>query len=335
MRPKVLIDLLRRNVKDNIAIIGHKNADPDAVCSMYGLYVLLRHVLPENTRFFLAAEDYSKLSKRIMTEFEIDDLYLFDLEETPECAVIVDANNLEQIGILKEKVPPAKTKIFVIDHHEPHADTCTFSVASLIMNDLVSTAEIIVQIYEDLNVPMDSKTATLLLMGVIFDSRRFILIDDKIFFAVKKLLDFGADYQRALDMLRLPMDRSERIARLKAASRLSLFQIGNWIIAASYVSAFEASACRALIELGADVAVVIAERGDELRISARATEFFYQETGVSLAEVMERVGRNIGGSGGGHVTAAGANGKGDAKKGLNEFLKCISEMLGAKVETLD
>ena len=70
---------------------------------------------------------------------------------------------------------------------------------------------------------------------------------------IAELIDAGVNAQETLAMLSLPMDFSERVARLKASRRTKLFKINEWIIALSHVSAYETSAARALIELGAHV----------------------------------------------------------------------------------
>ncbi len=59
-------------------------------------------------------------------------------------------------------------------------------------------------------------------------------------------------------------------------------RIDNWIIAFSHVSAFEASAARALVDLGAHVAAVAGEKGGGVEISLRCTREFTEKTGIHL-----------------------------------------------------
>ncbi|MFW9932966.1 MAG: DHH family phosphoesterase, partial [Candidatus Thorarchaeota archaeon] len=124
-------------------------------------------------------------------------------------------------------------------------------------------------------------------------------------------------------------DRSERIARLKAASRLLVHTIGDWVIVTAKIGAYEASACRGLIDLGADVAIVGGKPAkDVVRISARSTNEFYQETGINLGtDIMEPLGELIDGKGGGHPNAAGANGTRNRKKALLQSVELIRKIL--------
>ena len=89
---------------------------------------------------------------------------------------------------------------------------------------------------------------------------------------------------------------------------MSTFYCQNWIIAFSFVSSYEASAARSLMQLGADVAIVIMKNKDETRISFRTTSEFIQKTTISLAkDIIPIFISNFGGNGGGHDGACGYN----------------------------
>ena len=109
-----------------------------------------------------------------------------------------------------------------------------------------------------------------------------------------------------------------------------MHNIGTWVVVTSKVRAFEASACRALIDVGADVAIVGGKPGKkQVRLSSRSTREFSRETGVNLgSDVMEAIGPLIGGKGGGHANAAGANGK----ENLDEALAKAVELIRTAVE---
>ncbi|MFX1264814.1 MAG: DHHA1 domain-containing protein, partial [Promethearchaeota archaeon] len=138
--------------------------------------------------------------------------------------------------------------------------------------------------------------------------------------------------QACVNSLIIRPDRSERIARLKAAGRLNVHTFDDWIIATTKVKAFEASACRGLIDLGADVAIVggVTANG-EVRLSSRSTRDFSTMTGVNLGtDVMEPLGELIGGEGGGHANAAGANGTRNRDDALERSIELIRAALEKK-----
>jgi nanoRNase/pAp phosphatase (c-di-AMP/oligoRNAs hydrolase) len=182
-----------------------------------------------------------------------------------------------------------------------------------------------------MNIDIEPEIANLLLTGILFDTRRFFYTDSQTFQIGLKLLNSGADYERCIKSLQIRPNRSERIARLKAASKARLHLIDDWVITTSTINAFEASACRALLEMGADVAIIGGRPGkDKVRLSSRSSREFYDETGINLGtDVMEPLGELIDGKGGGHANAAGANGT----KNLNAALDKAVELIRVAVET--
>ena len=321
MKTRELIKFLNNFSPKKIAIIGHKNADPDAICSMYALSYFLKN-LHRDAEISIIAEDVNKISEKIISELNLKVKSNFTFK--PEIIILVDANNLVQIGKLKEYLP-SNVPIIVIDHHIAHPETDKISQFKIIDEKATSSSEIIYKILRETNLKIEPKIALALLIGILYDTRRFTIISDEIFSIVLDLLKAGASYDKALELLRTTMDRSEKLARLKAAQRAVIHKIGEWIIVTSYVSAYEASACRAFIDLGADVVFVASEKEEEVRISARATSEFFEKTGINLARVMEKVGHVIGGVGGGHPTAAGANGTKNAQEGIKEALKILEK----------
>jgi nanoRNase/pAp phosphatase (c-di-AMP/oligoRNAs hydrolase) len=145
---------------------------------------------------------------------------------------------------------------------------------------------------------------------------------------IDELVDIGINAQEALAMLALPMDYSERVARLKACKRAKLFRVGDWIVALSHVSAYQASAARAIIDLGAHVAVVAGQKDDSLEISLRCTKEFHEKTGIHLGrDIAKPLGDYLRGMGGGHATAAGVNGYGKLEAGLKRCWKLLKERI--------
>jgi nanoRNase/pAp phosphatase (c-di-AMP/oligoRNAs hydrolase) len=94
------------------------------------------------------------------------------------------------------------------------------------------------------------------------------------------------------------------------------------------VSAFEASAARALIDLGVHMAAVAGKKGDGIEISLRCTRDFTEKTGIHLGkDIAKPLGESLQGQGGGHAMAAGVNAKGDVKIGLKRCLRLLKENL--------
>ncbi|MHA1770849.1 MAG: DHH family phosphoesterase [Candidatus Thorarchaeota archaeon] len=317
---------LRQLLRDaqRILIMGHHNADPDALCSMIAFERLYHSLNPDGTAV-LACEDVSKLATQVVCTFTS----LPDIVENPsqdfDLYVILDTNNAYQLGEVLEQLIPAPDKVLIIDHHTPNPDISTTASHLIVQSERSSTCEILVTIFQELEVPITAEIANLLLSGILFDTRRFFYADDRTFHASIALIDAGADYNLCLRSLIVRPDRSERIARLRAASRLKIHLIEDWIVVTSRIGAYEASASRAIIELGADVAIVGGRPSkDIVRLSSRSTKEFYSATGVNLGrDIMVPLGSLIDGEGGGHPNAGGANGKKNLENALKEAVELV------------
>ncbi|RLE51333.1 MAG: DHH family phosphoesterase, partial [Candidatus Methanomethylicota archaeon] len=292
----------------------------------YALSKLLSRLLPDAGLSVVAPESVSSLSKRLIES--LPDFEVYDDFESADFLIMVDTCSFAQLGDLASKVQGSSAPLVVVDHHAPHPEVSARASLLIVDDSASSTAEIVYSIYCDLSMRLEEFSALALLVGMLYDSRRFINARSSTLRAAAHLIDAGADYSKALSVLHVPMDISERIARLKAAQRVKIYRVGDWVIATSHVGSFEASAARALIDLGADVAFVAGGDDSSLRISARARGNFYSETGIHLGkDLMEIIGKMIGGAGGGHATAAGANGVGNPEEALEICVKLLIEKL--------
>jgi len=318
----------------NPLILGHQNADPDAVCSMIAFARLYKALNPDG-KPQLAADDTSRLSNQVLRVFESEMKVTRTPESGHDLLILLDTNSRFQLGTSLQHIPDNPSKTIVIDHHELNPEIDLIADHQIVRDDKSSTCEIMVKVYSDLGVQIDANTANLLLTGMIFDTRRFFYADSETLAAAIELIEAGAEYEKCVKSLLIKPDRSERIARLKAAGRVKVHLIGDWIVAISKIKAFEASACRGLIELGADVAIVGGSPStDVVRFSSRSTRDFYEKTGVSLgSDLMDPLGQLIEGEGGGHANAAGANGKKNFEKAMDRSVELIRGAIEAKTSS--
>ncbi len=310
-----------------VVLLCHHNADPDAICSAYALKSLLAQLRPWLSIEIGAAHGISRLSKHLLESIPVE------VKESPsvesaDATVLLDTNTIQQLDTLAETVKRGKAPIIVIDHHAAHPDTLQLARLCITSEEISSTCEIIFSFYKQANVKIGEKEAQALFLGIAFDTRHFVLANSSTLKNIAELIDSGVNAQETLPLLSLPMDFSERVARLKASRRVKLFKIGNWIIALSHVSAYQASAARALVELGADVAAVAGKKNEAIEVSLRATREFNGQTGVHLGkDIAKPLGEYVHGMGGGHSTAAGANGVGEVESSLKRCLLLLKERI--------
>ena len=310
-----------------VLLLCHHNADPDAVCSAYAFQGLLTKVKPNVTVEIGTGQGISRLSKHILKRLPIT-VNLQPNVEKADAIVLLDTNTTQQLGQLSERVAKTTAPIIVIDHHAAHPATERIAKLCITDEEASSTCEIVYNFYKQLNTKPDLNEAKALFLGITFDTRHFVLAKTSTFKTISELSDIGVNPQEELSSLALPMDFSERVARIKACRRAKLIKIENWIIALSHVSAYQASAARALVDLGAHLAAVAGQKNEKVEISLRCTREFNQVTGIHLGrDIAKPLGEYLQGMGGGHATAAGVNGTGYIEKGLKRCLRLIKENL--------
>jgi len=320
-----LIDELNAEL---VILLCHQNADPDAVCAAYALSQLLKRLRPRLNIEIAAAQGPSRLSKYLLNALPVR-LTAQPRIEDADILMLLDTNTIQQLGEWGERVKAFGSRLIVVDHHAAHPETERLAKLCIADEKASSTCEIVYRFFKDMEVKPTEIEARALFLGMAFDTKHFVLAGSATFKTVAELVDAGVNAEEALSLLSLPTDPSERVARLKAGQRLKLKKIDDWLIALSHVSAYQASAARALIKLGAHVAVVAGQRNDALQVSMRSCHEFHQRTGLHLGrDVAKPLGEYLHGMGGGHATAAGVNGVGDVEISLKRCFRLLREKLG-------
>lgn len=325
------LEKFQRLVKSSraVGVLCHQNADPDSLCSGFGLSHLLRKIRRRLKVMLITPGGVSKVSQVVARELRIEfstesSLTDFDLLAT------VDVNTIQQLGDFAESLKTSAAPLIVVDHHSP--DPRTKKLAKILVCDerSSSTAEVVHMMSKKLKIAWPKREAQALLAGMVYDSNHFALAGPATFRSAVDLIDRGADPRRAVAILRQPMDDSERMARIKAGQRTQLMRIGGWIIALSHVNSHQATAARGLVALGAHVAIVAGERKGQIRVSLRSVEAFNRETGIHLGrDVARPLGERMGGMGGGHESASGAVGQGSVEEAIEYCGSLLREKLEA------
>lgn len=322
-----ITELIKTRNAKRIVLLGHINADPDAICAAYATAHLLKTLHPTLEIEISAPQGPSRLSKALLNSLPVK-LTMKPRIERADVVVLLDTNTVQQLGNWSESVRSSKAALIVIDHHASHPETEHLATLAVADEKASSTCEIVYRLFKEANVSLSQDVAKALFLGIAFDSRHFVLASSSTFKIVADLVDAGVKAEEALSLLSLPMDFSERIARLKASKRVKIVRVNDWLMAFSVVSAYQASAARALISLGAHVAVVGGQKDNKIQISMRAAQDFPQKTGVHLGrDVAKPLGEFLKGMGGGHSVSAGVNGVGDVEAGLKHCFRLLKGRL--------
>ena len=319
--------LLKPYLRGKVTIICHHNADPDAIGSAYALQRLITQLDPQSITEILYPDSASQLSDRIIARLGIE-ASTHPRIVGADTIVAVDTGSIGQLENLSHLLQGSGARVF-IDHHSRDKEIERLASVYLIDEDAMATCEIVYEIWQAMGVKMPTDVAEALLLGIAFDSKHFSIGTSKTFRTVAGLLDLGATMNGVRELLSSTMDPSEKLARLKATQRMTIIRVDPWIIATSNLGSFQPSAARGILNLGADVAVIAGNDKEELKASLRSTEEFHQKTGIHLGDDVTKIlSDRFRGAGGGHPTAAGINGIGDADDFLSEAAELIREKLG-------
>lgn len=170
--PRTQLERIAASIRraQRIAIVTHERPDADALGSSLALAHALRKIgkdvqvlsydyIPENLRFLPGIETVVRGSPGPETDL----------------VVAVDAGEASQIGdrlyneILRHGLP-----LVVVDHHESNRG---YGAVSAIFPQKAATAEVILDLIQALEIPLDPTVATCLMAGIVFDTRAFSIPD--------------------------------------------------------------------------------------------------------------------------------------------------------------
>lgn len=294
-------------------VLMHGNADADALASA----VLIQRAYPAVT--IGTAGGLDRMSKRLVEKLS------FPMVDDPDPSsfdrvVVCDASG-------PELIPQAQRarRLIVIDHH---AETGRWPASAVYIDEnRASCCEVVYDLLRRAGRPVDRPSALVLLAGILTDTAHFRFANAATLRTFAEVLEsHGLSIGDVLQLTEMESDLSERIAVLKGAQRLRLLRAGPYLVATSHGSAFEASVCRGLLALGADVAYVGSQRAENYRVSARAHAGLVQR-GLHLGKLLQGIGGELDGGGGGHPGAAGISGTGDVEAILNICAERTREVL--------
>ncbi len=309
----------------SVLVVMHRNADVDAYASAYGVAHLLRRLNSMCRVVAASPEGLSVLARQVQAKYpmEVTDAPSF---KEQDMIVIVDTGHAELLSGWLDPIREAECSKVLIDHHPYSRSGEQFITHMLVDEEATSTSEIVLAIYESKHVRVPQKVAEVLLLGVLTDTANLSISECSTLESVVKLCKAGAALSKARLILKVKRDVSEKMARLKALQRLKIYRLGDWIFALTYVSSFQASVAKALIDLGADVAVALGEVDEEVRGSLRATQEFCEKSGIHLGtDIAEKVGASLYGSGGGHAGAASFKAKAPLHSVSDTLLLTLAE----------
>ncbi|MDA3941048.1 MAG: DHH family phosphoesterase [Spirochaetia bacterium] len=157
---------------DNFILTAHETPDGDAIGSESAMYSALKSIgknvivinadLMADKYTFL---DYNKNFRVLKNNSNLP------LDINKYTLIILDTSDIDNIGIIKEKILKKTKNHLIIDHHESVNE---ISENILIMSEASSTCEILYQLFEYSNIKIDFNIAQALFVGIVYDTGSFI-----------------------------------------------------------------------------------------------------------------------------------------------------------------
>lgn len=316
-----IINKLQELSGEKVGIITHTGGDADSLTSSMVLQNILNKRFNKKAIYIIVPDQLTEISSSLAQMLGVNVLTeLIDVD----FYVALDLGSSSQLGTLRRQIHPP---IILIDHHEIVEKLEEWFIFT--STNYQSTAEIIFEIASLLDYELSPEEATALFIGIYFDTVRLSIADDETLRKVGLLGELHASPRNILSNLEMPLDDSERIARLKAAKRLEIYRCGELIVAVSRLGAFRSSGAKGLLGLGAHIAIVGDMEDDTVDITFRQSSDVSDKYSLNLVrDVVSPLIQFFGGEGGGHASVARLRVKGNFSEVMSKCLKQIAYTLG-------
>ena len=178
---------------ETIGVVSHVNPDGDNLGSSLGFARALRNYGKDTE---VVGHDTIDNYLKFLPDLEF---YEKNYKDSYDLLLILDASEIDRIGDAQPLASNSK-KTAVVDHHLGGKIT---SDLSIIHPESPATCQLIFEIIERLDLPLDKKTANLLFTGIVTDTGRFMYYDTnrETFEVAGRLLDAGANKENIYSAL--------------------------------------------------------------------------------------------------------------------------------------
>ena len=332
MRDSSLIERLDGRLAEvcsgsSVTILSHWGGDADSVGSAYVLSKLLRGRYGASSTGFRIPDSPTSHARAIMAKLGFEE----SEPEKTDLYIAVDVGSLEQLGEMRDKVLSSGVPILLMDHHLHHDDSSSSVIEYFVSDRYQAVSEMVFDLAERVGWRLDLSQSTALFLGLYYDTARLSVADGETARKICQLLSGGIVPNDVLAGLETVMEESERIARILSASRMKVYRMGDWVMAFSEVGAYQSSSSRALLGVGAHLALVGGQEGDIANISLRATGEFVTYTGLGMGDSLVKIVLSrFEGSGGGHRTVARLRCRGRLEEIYQHVIHHLSLRLGVQ-----
>jgi bifunctional oligoribonuclease and PAP phosphatase NrnA len=311
---------LRRT--DKLIITAHETPDGDAIGSECAAARVLRGL--GKTVRILNADPTPKKFKFLDPDGEVQVLSSPDrlpADIGDYALLMLDTNDVHNIGQVAALVLPRVREHYIIDHHEQEVDLLA---GNFIQKSASSTAEILYQVFREMEAPIDFLAAQALFAGIVYDTGSFIYPKTTAltFEIARDLVSRGVQPNSVYANVYESNSISALVLQSRVLSTLELEYRNSVAILTMHADMIRESGA---IYEEADQLINIPLKSEEIRVSV-----FFKENleglvrcsmrskgAINVAEIAQAFG------GGGHLTAAGFK----CSAGIAETRRAVLERL--------
>ena len=305
-----------------VLIMGHKNADLDAVGAAMGVACLCRK---KGKKFHIVLDLEHNASEKLLEEIravpEYKDVFLSGQDALLMCdnrsiLIVVDTNRPDQVE--SKPLLEAISKVCVIDHHRRAADYINPVVVNLHEPYASSASELVTELMqyavENTDVlPIEAKS---LLAGICLDTKSFnVRTGERTFEAAAALRRLGADTVEVKKLLQSDFQNTMAKYQIIRSARLYRQEIAIAALNSETTRVLAAQAADELLNIsGITASFVLYPDGEQVIVSARSIG------SANVQMILEPLG------GGGNTATAGAQVKSsDVKEVLDRLVASIDK----------
>lgn len=303
-----------------VFIMGHKNADMDAVGAAVGINCLCRK---KGKRAYIVLDLENNSSERLIEEIqqvpEYKDIFISGQEALLQCdahstLIVVDTNRPDQVE--NKHLLEAISKVCVVDHHRRAADYINPVVVNLHEPYASSAAELVTELLQyavekqDV-LPIEAKS---LLAGIFLDTKSFhVRTGERTFEAAAYLRQLGAEPVEVKKLLQNDFQNTMAKYQIIKSARLYRQEIAIAALNSGTSRILAAQAADELLNIsGLSASFVLYPDEDQVVISARSIG------NANVQMILEPLG------GGGNAATAGAQMKNiTVKEALDQLVASI------------
>ena len=282
----------------SVVVCGHVRPDGDAIGSTLGVTLALREAgIPAVPT--LASRSTGPSTYAFLPGFAL--FVAAEQLEAPDVFIAVDSPNAERLGLAEPLMHAART-VIVIDHHP---DAQPFGAINIVDAKAAAAGELVWELAKVLEETPSNDVALCCYVGLVTDTGRFSYDNttERAFAEAAEMVAAGVDPSEIARLVYQSRSKASLAIEARAMCRLTVVNDGRvcyaWVndddFAELGVQPEEAESLPDAVRVlgGIEVALLLRQAGDEVRVNLRA------KTGFDVGGVARRF------EGGGHRAASG------------------------------